>query len=511
MKNQNSELNLFITAALVFPIIVFFAIKIYKLPYYIFTTTLIIELLLTLFSLKKLTPSESTDTKDFNINNTINQFESAQRELKIVSDQSSYLSGNVSLSIENIESSFGQIVDAIQQVAQGAEQQAEFASSTKEQLYDLNSITEETFNRVNNTKTGFDELMEILNSSFDIIALLIESIEKSGKMGNDLMSYMEQLQEKSNDITSIIYQVQNVAEQTNLLALNASIEAARAGEAGRGFAVVAQEIRKLAEEVKLFAGDIDKSLKEMNEKVEENLKMTKENLQQSDFAVGQAHQSMTTLDNVKKEAIEFRQGISRVQENAKSQSEYVEQMLDSIGHMATITEETSAASEEVAASCQEQKAVLEELLTMARFLKDSQNRLDAIITQYGYERTLTAEEEDYANQLHQALENAAMDINAIDKNLHQQVIDKLQQKHPEFLAIYTAVNGQLFYVNVDTDPGDISYRPWYIEAMAGKNYISEPHMTYGTDELSISMSTPIRSKEGNIIGVLGADIEVKDL
>jgi methyl-accepting chemotaxis protein len=69
------------------------------------------------------------------------------------------------------------------------------------------------------------------------------------------------LEEKVENIGSILSIIDEVAEQTNLLALNAAIIAAQAGAEGRGFAVVAEEIKELADRTKVSIRQIDSVIK----------------------------------------------------------------------------------------------------------------------------------------------------------------------------------------------------------------------------------------------------------
>ncbi len=56
------------------------------------------------------------------------------------------------------------------------------------------------------------------------------------------------LNEKTNNINSVLQTINKIADRTNLLSLNAAIEAEKAGEYGKGFSVIAREIRALADQ-----------------------------------------------------------------------------------------------------------------------------------------------------------------------------------------------------------------------------------------------------------------------
>jgi methyl-accepting chemotaxis protein len=153
---------------------------------------------------------------------------------------------------------------------------------------DLADVLKSTYS----TRTRSEESIVVVKTILEKLQTLVTNI-------NDTNTTIDGLQEKSNDITSVVDLIKSIAEQTNLLALNAAIEAARAGEHGRGFAVVADEVRNLAEHTRKATDEIATSITEMRDEtssiVGKSAMMT-ELAHDVSSSVGLFNQTMTDLN-----------------------------------------------------------------------------------------------------------------------------------------------------------------------------------------------------------------------
>lgn len=165
--------------------------------------------------------------------------------------------------------------DKMTSVSEGLVALAEQTQASVEALsiniQEANKTTTESNEQAILAKNYADEGQNKLNELFSKVNL-IEVFTK------EMVDIINKLGESSNQISNVVYIVQEIAEQTNLLSLNSAIEAARAGEHGRGFAIVSQEVKKLSEQTKSSISQINQLISATNGyklQVEESLKQIK--------------------------------------------------------------------------------------------------------------------------------------------------------------------------------------------------------------------------------------------
>lgn len=281
-------------------------------------------------------------------------------ELNVFADKFADISSNMSSTSNDISA----VVD---QVAEGATSQAfeteEIATQLNNSISSLNGVVE----RENEGKTDLEASVQVISKGFEDLKITSGSLNNVLEQFSGVRTKGHELQNRAEEVRSIVYTVEKIAEQTNLLALNASIEAASAGEAGRGFNVVATEIRTLAEGSKGAVKTINENLESFIENIDglvldisnqyniledENKKLntiTEENMV-----------SINSIENVTDLIIELIGELNEEANNMNSISENIESL-------AAIAEENSASSEEASANLQ---IYTEEIIKMTQNIKE---------------------------------------------------------------------------------------------------------------------------------------------
>ncbi len=156
---------------------------------------------------------------------------------------------------------------------------------------------------------------------------------------------INELAEKTRNISQMTNIITQIADQTNLLALNAAIEAARAGEAGRGFAVVAEEVRNLADQSSRAAKEImtlTKTIDKWTHQVVEASRASEKEIDEGAGSVLEAGRSFESIISA----------IEKLSVNIQEAAQGINQVDSALQDIAATTEEQSAASQEVGASAE---------------------------------------------------------------------------------------------------------------------------------------------------------------
>lgn len=306
------------------------------------------------------------------------------KQISSSSEQVAASSEELSASAEESKSTSEHISRAMQMAADSNVKQSSMteksAESITELLDSISSVASNTGN-IADLSSSMRDKAEIGSKSVNKMLDQMKFIDKSvDSAGNGLQTLVASTAEIS-DISSLIT---TISEQTNLLALNAAIEAARAGEQGKGFAVVAEEVRKLADETNKSANHIQSVVATIqNESIEtvNNIKVVQENASSgivlSQETTGNFNEILNLVEQV----------TSQIQEVAAATQQLtsgVEVIQHTVHTLAAGTKETSANTEAVANSSQEQLHSMGEISYAAESLSQLAEELQTVINRFKY-------------------------------------------------------------------------------------------------------------------------------
>ncbi len=233
----------------------------------------------------------------------------------------------------------GNISEASAQVTTGSEQVASasqaIAQGSTEQASALEQISASIEDIAHRTRINAEEA----NNASQLVKDAKVGAVKGNEQMKEMMVAMDEINESSENISKIIKVIDDIAFQTNILALNAAVEAARAGTQGKGFAVVAEEVRNLAAKSAQAANETAELIENSINKVNKGSELAENTRVALDEIV-------TNIDNI----VNI---ISQIATASNEQATAVAQIDQAIGQVSQVVQSNSATSEQCAAASEE--------------------------------------------------------------------------------------------------------------------------------------------------------------
>lgn len=181
----------------------------------------------------------------------------------------------------------------------------------------------------------------------------IRSIESLLGEVEQASSVIQNLEQESNSVGSVLEVIRGIAEQTNLLALNAAIEAARAGEAGRGFAVVADEVRTLASRTQEATAEIDEMISRLQSEARSAVAVMETAQSGAQMNAGQMGELSENLSDISMAVQSINAMNTQIATAAEEQTAVSEEINRNIVNIKSLAERTTDTSEETSRAMQQ--------------------------------------------------------------------------------------------------------------------------------------------------------------
>ena len=303
-------------------------------------------------------------------NNMAENMEETVQKVTEAAETLSSSSQNLAAVSEETSAQAFEVNEAIQQVAVGAQNQAEHLEESMTLLSRVSQAINESTAYSEDIYRQSQNAQEINQKGLKVVQVLEEGSAQFLQIAKQLITEIQAVASESEKITNILKIIQDISSNTDLLALNAAIESARAGEAGRGFAVVSHEIRKLAERSKKETANIQQVIggiiKKLNEIVSA-ANMLNDYTNRQDKNVTETKKAFGNIaDNV----TAISEKITSIKKAIENVSQANVDLSTKLEEISAISEETAASTEQVTASSENQTAAIESVNHAAMKLQE---------------------------------------------------------------------------------------------------------------------------------------------
>ncbi|MFF2480703.1 methyl-accepting chemotaxis protein [Paenibacillus sp. NPDC058071] len=429
-----------------------------------------------------------------------------------------------------------QLNAAVDEVDQTIGDLSAVADSSAVQEQHLRARSEQAMNRIEQTFSALQEvsaaaaeisgasthLHEKSKETTEIVLDVRRSLANTDQVMNDLRQqneamerHIKQLIDQTSHITEINELIREIVSQTSLLALNASIEAAHAGEYGRGFSVVAQQIRKLAEQ----SHEAVTRSSGMVEEIEKGVQLVVGSVENERTAVSRGIDEMSVnkerMDLIFSRIHEVNELVHQTNTASTQQTIHMNGTTEMLREVVDSVNDTLVSVDGTLQMTKKQREMIGRLNRVGRNLQKSSTELSQAVDRVGLNKGSTAAEEG-AGLNTAALQEwlrgaaAASELIGMDEVSHRQSLTELLRSKSEIEAIWSnREDGSFVFSLPEAGLLNAKGREWWRKGMAGQSFKSGVYVSAITKKPCVTIAVPIRSAEGKIVGVVGADITIR--
>jgi|GEM_PF-3292343 len=241
--------------------------------------------------------------------------------------------------VSNLSAIVRDVVKATEQLSLGANELSLGAQSLSQSASEQSATMDQLHVTAGEIATEAVENAGRAAEASKLTAVIRENAAEGGNKLADMANAMKEINAASHAIGSVMKAIDEIAFQTNILALNAAIEAARAGAHGKGFAVVADEVRNLANKSGDAANDSNA--------------LIANTISKSDFGTRIVDEANTFFRTIEEGIVNMNELLDKIAKAAKSQSEAIEHINNSVTDMTRVVYHNSATSEQSAAASEQ--------------------------------------------------------------------------------------------------------------------------------------------------------------
>lgn len=251
---------------------------------------------------------------------------------------------------ESINNSISNVNIAVEEIANGATNQANETQNVNTQINDMGDAIDSTTKNISSLTSSTDTMKSQNSQVNSTLEALIAISDRTKESINEVHKQTNNTNQSASEIGEAINIITDIASQTNLLSLNASIEAARAGEHGRGFAVVADEIRQLADQSSESADKISHIVSELIRNSNTSVETMEQVLTDINDQFDKLNTTKQAFNKLNTEVNNVAAAIVNISDEIDSINTVKNEVLGSVESLAAIAEQNAASTQETSAA-----------------------------------------------------------------------------------------------------------------------------------------------------------------